>query len=52
MSTLERVRLLRALRRQLQGSVERAAQDLISAIGTADVSGPYRGVLDDGPVSA
>ena len=51
MTTLQRVRLLRTLRRQLQGSVERAAQDLVQAIGTADVSGPYRDVLSDGPVS-
>ena len=51
MTTLQRVRLLRTLRRQLQGSVERTAQDLVQAIGTADVAGPYRAVLDDGPVS-
>jgi len=45
-STLERVRLLRSLRGQLENSVERAATELLQLVGAAEGSGPYRAVLD------
>jgi hypothetical protein len=41
-STLDRVRLLGALRRQLAGSVERAATELLQVIGPVESAGPYR----------
>lgn len=48
LSTLGRVRLLGALRRQLQASVERAATELLQLIGPPDAAGPYKAVYDDG----
>ena len=48
LTTRERVRLMGALRRQLSGSVERAATELVQLIGTAEGAGPYRAVLDEG----
>lgn len=47
LSTRQRVRLLTALRRQLLGSVERAAVELVQLIGPAEGAGPYRQVLDE-----
>jgi hypothetical protein len=44
-TTLDRVRLLGALRRQLAQSVERAATELIQVIGPAESAGPYRDAL-------
>lgn len=46
MTTLDRVRLLRALRRQLGGSVERVANEMLQIIGPAEAAGPYRDALD------
>lgn len=47
-TTVERVRLLGALRRQLQGSVERGATELLQLVGTPEGAGPYRAIFDDG----
>jgi hypothetical protein len=44
-TTIDRVRLLGALRRQLAGSVERAATELLQVIGPAESAGPYRDAL-------
>ncbi len=40
-TTLDRVRLLDALYRQLERSVERAANELLQILGPADGAGPY-----------
>lgn len=44
MTTLERVRLLTALKVQLERSVERTATELLQIIGSLESSGPYRAV--------
>jgi hypothetical protein len=43
-STLDRVRILNALFESLHSSVERAATDLLTAVGAGDGGGPYRKV--------
>lgn len=43
-TTTERVRLVGALYDQLVGSVERAANELLQALGTPEGAGPYRAV--------
>jgi hypothetical protein len=40
-TTLERVRLLDSLYQQLERSVERAANELLQVVGSADFTGPY-----------
>lgn len=43
-TTLDRVRLLDGLHDQLQGSVERAATELLQMIGPPEGAGPYRDI--------
>lgn len=45
-TTLERVRVLRELRLQLERSVERTATELLQLIGPMEGAGPYQAVAD------
>ena len=47
-STLDRVRILKALKHQLKNSVERAATELMQMVGPPEGAGPYGVILEDG----
>ena len=47
-STLDRVRILKALKHQLKNSVERAATELMQMVGPPEGAGPYVAILEEG----